>query len=165
MTGAIALAIVLVIAVAGISMAMESQQNTQSPGKRTPRTSPPPRTTRERLRERPWERKGTAAPPGSQPPKTEPNEPEIKGPELLRSGVAAEAKVISVVDERTIGPVTRSRLGLQIQPEEGSTFEVTVRVAFQTQEARARIKVGGSIPVRYDKDDRTRVVVDLPQDT
>jgi hypothetical protein len=164
MTGAIALAIVLVIAVAGISMAMESQQNTQSPGKRSPRTSPQPRPARERLRDRPWERKSGAAPPGPQPPPTESSEPEIKGPELLRSGVPAEAKVISVVDERTIGPVTRSRLGLQIQPQDGGPFEVTVRVAFQTQESRARIKVGGTIPVRYDKDERTRVVVDLPQE-
>jgi hypothetical protein len=164
MTGAIALAIVLVIAVAGISMAMESQQNAQSPAKRTPRTSPQSRPTRERLRDRPWERKGSAASTPPPPPTAETNEPEIKGPELLRSGVPAQARVVSVVDERTIGPVTRSRLGLQIQPEEGATFEVTVRVAFQTQESRARIKVGGTIPVRYDKDDRTRVVVDLPQE-
>jgi hypothetical protein len=163
MTGAIALAIVLVIAVAGISMAMESQQNTQTPGKR-PARPPQSRPARERLRDRPWERKGSAASTGAQPPKPETNEPEIKGPELLRSGVAAEAKVISVVDERTIGPVTRSRLGLQIQPDEGDPFEVTVRVAFQTQEARARIKVGGTVPVRYDKDDRNKVVVDLPQE-
>jgi hypothetical protein len=80
----------------------------------------------------------------------------------LRSGVPAEAKVVSVVDERTIGPVTRSRLTLQIQPEEGPAFEVTTRVAFPTPAARARLKVGGAVPVRYDKDDRTRIVVDLP---
>jgi hypothetical protein len=165
MTGAIALAIVLVIAVAGVSMAMESQQNTQSPGaRRTPRPSSPSRPARERLRDRPWERKPPAAPSSAQPTAPESNEPEIKGPELLRSGVATEAKVISVVDERTIGPVTRSRLGLQIQPEDGPAFEVTVRVAFQTQESRARVKVGGTLPVRYDKDERTRVVVDLPQE-
>jgi hypothetical protein len=80
----------------------------------------------------------------------------------MRSGIPAEAKVISVVDERTIGPVTRSRLTLQIQPEEGPPFEVTTRVAFPTPAARARVKVGGTVPVRYDKDDRTRIVVDLP---
>jgi hypothetical protein len=88
----------------------------------------------------------------------------LRGPELLRSGEPAEAKVVSVVDERTIGPVTRSRLTLQIDPGDSPAFEVTTRVAFPTPEARARIKVGGSIPVRYDKDDRTRIVVDLPAD-
>jgi hypothetical protein len=35
-------------------------------------------------------------------------------------------------------------------------------VAFPTPAARARVKVGGTVPVRYDKDDRTRIVVDLP---
>jgi hypothetical protein len=30
--------------------------------------------------------------------------------------------------------------------------------------ARSRVKVGGTIPVRYDKDERTRIVVDLPAD-
>jgi hypothetical protein len=80
----------------------------------------------------------------------------------LRSGVPAEAKVISVVDERTIGPVTRSRLSLEIDPGDGPPFEVTVRWAFQTPAARSRVKVGGTLPVRFDKDDHTRVVVDLP---
>jgi hypothetical protein len=80
----------------------------------------------------------------------------------LRSGLPTEAKVISVVDERTIGPVTRSRLNLEIDPGDGPAFEVTVRWAFQTPAARSRVKVGGTIPVRYDKDDHTRVVVDLP---
>jgi hypothetical protein len=88
----------------------------------------------------------------------------MKGPELLRTGVPAEAKVVSVVDERTIGPVTRSRLALKVEPADGPAFEVTLRVAFQTPEARARVKVGGTVPVRYDSDDRTRVVVDLPKD-
>jgi len=77
--------------------------------------------------------------------------------------VSSEAKVLSVVDERTTGPVTRSRLALEITPAEGAVFEVMVRVAFPTPEARARVKVGGTIPVRYDKDDRTKVVVDVPQ--
>jgi hypothetical protein len=74
------------------------------------------------------------------------------------------AKVVSVVDERTIGPVTRSRLTLQVQPDDGPAFEVTTRVAFPTPAARARVQVGGTIPVRYDKDDHTRIVVDLPTD-
>ncbi len=97
-------------------------------------------------------------------PSPEPTEQESRGPELLRTGVPAQARVISVVDERTIGPVTRSRLSLQVEPAEGSAFEVTLRVAFQTPDARARVKVGGTVPVRYDSDDRTRVVIDLPQD-
>lgn len=87
---------------------------------------------------------------------------ETKGPELFRTGLAAMAKVMSVVDERTIGPVTRSRLALEIEPQDGAPFEVTVRWAFPTPEARAKVKVGGTLPVRYDKDDHTRVVVDLP---
>jgi hypothetical protein len=41
---------------------------------------------------------------------------------------------------------------------------VTTRVAFPTPAARSRVKVGGTIPVRYDKEDRTRIVVDLPSD-
>lgn len=93
----------------------------------------------------------------------ESKEPEGKGPELFRTGVSAEAKVISVVDERTIGPVTKSRLALEITPPEGKPFEVTIRHTFPTSESRAKVKVGGTIPVRYDKDDRTKVVVDLPQ--
>ena len=97
-------------------------------------------------------------------PAPAPSEQESKGPELLRSGVPAQARVISVVDERTIGPVTRSRMSLQVEPAEGSAFEVTLRVAFQTPDARARVKVGGTVPVRYDRDDRSRVVIDLPQD-
>jgi hypothetical protein len=83
---------------------------------------------------------------------------------LLRSGVPAQAKVVSVVDERTIGPVTRSRLTLQVEPGDGPSFEVTTRVAFPTPEARARVKVGGTVAVRYDKDDPMRIVLDVPAD-
>jgi hypothetical protein len=91
-------------------------------------------------------------------------EPELKGPDLLRTGDSADAKVISVVDERTIGPVTRSRLTLRIEPAGVAPFEVTVRVAFQTPASRSQVKVGGTVPVRYDRDDHTRVVIELPQD-
>ena len=161
MTGAVALAIVLVIAVAGLSLAMQSQRAAQSAqGPRPPRPRgrrSPPRRTRERTAAQP-----TAAP--RPPPTPEPAEPELRGPELLRSGEPAEAKVISVVDERTIGPVTRSRLTLQIDPGDEPPFEVTTRVAFPTPAARARVKVGGTVPVRYDKDEPTRIVVDLPPD-
>jgi hypothetical protein len=159
MTGAVALAVVLVIAVAGLSLAMQSQraaQSTQSPRPpRPPRPPVPPRRARDRR----------TPPPTPAAVVPDPVEAEMqRGPDLLRSGEPAEAKVISVVDERTIGPVTRSRLTLQIDPGDGPAFEVTTRVAFATPAARARIKVGGTVPVRYDKDDRTRIVVDLPAD-
>jgi hypothetical protein len=163
-TGAVALAIVLVVAVVGISMAMESQRSANSarPAGRTSR--PPtqqPRRARDRLRERrSTEAEGTSAVP---PLAAEAKDPDLKGPELLRTGVTAEARVMSVVDERTLGPVTKSRLVLQIAPAEGGPFEVTIRHTFSTAEARGKVKVGGMIPVRYDKDDRTKVVVDLPQ--
>jgi hypothetical protein len=160
LTGAVALAVVLVIAVAGLSLAMQSQRTAQSPtAPRPPRQPRPPVTPR-----RPRDRRVAAPVPPEPPTPPETVEPEIRGPELLRSGVPAEAKVISVVDERTIGPVTRSRLTLQVEPGDGPSFEVTTRHAFPTPAARARVKVGGTVPVRYDKDDRTRIVVDLPAD-
>jgi hypothetical protein len=163
-TGAVALAIVLVVAVVGISMAMESQRSANSPrpARRTPRPpGPAPRRARDRLRER---RAPDADVVSQMPtPASEAKEPEAKGPELLRSGVAAEAKVLSVVDERTIGPVTKSRLALQILPTDGDSFEVTIRHTFSTSEARAKVRVGGTIQVRYDRDDRTKVVLDMPQ--
>jgi hypothetical protein len=160
MTGAVALAIVLVIAVAGLSLAMQSQRSAQAP--QTPRPPRPPRPPSPPRRSR--ERRAATPPPAETPPAPEPAEPEPRGPELLRSGEPAEAKVISVVDERTIGPVTRSRLTLEIDRENGSPIEVTTRVAFPTPAARARVKVGGTVPVRYDRDDPTRLVVDLPPD-
>ena len=76
----------------------------------------------------------------------------------------AHALVISVVDERTLGPVTRSRLTLRVEPLGGEAFEVTTRVAFPTPEERARVKVGATIPVRYDAGDHRRVVVEIDQD-
>ena len=155
---------VLVVAVIGVSMAMETQRSAQSPAGRAPRPAPPVPTRRPR--ERPTRPSAARPRPrhcDSGHPSPAPGDAESKGPELLRSGQAADAKVLSVVDERTIGPVTRSRLNLAISPEDGSTFEVTVRMAFPTPEARSLVKVGGTIPVRYDPDDRTRVVVDLPQ--
>lgn len=91
-------------------------------------------------------------------------EPEFKGPDLLRTGTSAQAKVVSVVDERTIGPVTRSRLVLTIEPQNGEPLEVTVRHAFPTPDSRASVKVGGTVPVRFDPDEPRRVVIDLPQE-
>jgi hypothetical protein len=158
LTGAIALAIVLVIVVAGMSLAMQSQRAAQGQGPARPARPPRPPSTPRRSRER-------KAPEAVPAPETVPasgDEPEVRGPELLRTGIPADAKVVSVVDERTIGPVTRSRLTLRIEPADGDPFEVTTRYAFPSPTARANIKVGGTVPVRYDKDDRTRIVVALP---
>jgi hypothetical protein len=169
MTAAIALAVVLVIAVAGASMAMESQKQGQPaaarrpPGPaRAPRVAAPERPRRP-LRNR---EKGKAPGYADAPPPPAPvaPEPEIKLPELLRTGIAARARVVSVVDERTIGPVTRSRLVLSVEPENGSPVEVTVRHAFQTPQSRSQVKVGATVAVRYDEDDPRRVVLDLPQE-
>lgn len=148
MTGAVALAIVLVIAVAGMSLAMQTQRPVQAP----PRPqNPTPRRPRER-------RAATPPPPPPPPPPADP-EPEWKGPELLRTGAQAEARVVSVVDERTLGSVTRSRLVLGLSVD-GEEWEVTVRHAFQTPARRSAVKVGGTVAVRYNPEDRTKVVLD-----
>ncbi len=155
MTAALALAVVLVIAVAGMSLAMQTQRPvTQAP--RPPRVPPVPRRNRDR-------RSNTPSVP-DRPPTEASSEPDPfpKGPELIRTGATADAKVISVVDERTLGPVTRSRLNLRVEPASGDSFEVTIRVAFSTPQQRAGVRVGGTVPVRYDADDRSRVMLDLP---
>jgi hypothetical protein len=156
MTAAVALAVVLVIAVAGLSLAMQTQRpGGPQPGPRTRPTPPGARRSRERR----------AQPEAATPPPPPPTpEPEQRGPELLRTGARAEARVISVVDERTVGPVTRSRLTLEIEPEGGDRFQVTTRTAFPSPAARASVKVGGTVPVRYDPNDHARVVLDLPKD-
>lgn len=64
-----------------------------------------------------------------------------------------------MVDERTTGTVVRSRLNLRVEPADGDPFEVQVRHAFPTLTARAAVKVGGSVAVRYDPDDHARVVM------
>ena len=175
MTAAIALAVVLVIAVAGASMAMESQKTGQTPTRRPPRPARPdtgprpgPGAEQERTR-RPLRSRGRPTPvdptaaDGPPPPPSPETEPEPKGPEILRTGRSAQAKVVSVVDERTIGPVTRSRLVLRIEEEGTDPLEVTVRHAFATPESRGSVKVGGTVPVRYDPAEPRRVVIDLPQ--
>lgn len=170
MTAAIALAIVLVIAVAGASMAMESQRSAQATVRRAPRPAPPraEETPRPRRPLRPRERKRTVDPTSADappPPRPAPApEPEVKGPDLLRTGVSSQARVVSVVDERTIGPVTRSRLVLRIEPEGGQPIEVTVRHAFPTPDSRASVKVGATVPVRYDREEPRRVVIDMPHE-
>jgi hypothetical protein len=90
--------------------------------------------------------------------------PASKGPELLRTGVPAEAKVVNVVDERVVGPVTRSRLTLRIEPQSGDPFEVDIRHAFPSLELRAKVRIGGTIAVHYDKDKPKKVVIDPSTD-
>jgi hypothetical protein len=134
------------------------------PGTAPPPTSKPPRRpARERSERR--DRQASTPPP---PPVSESPQPVEQDPQfgdLRPLNTQAHALVMSVVDERTLGPVTRSRLTLRVQPPEGEPFEVTTRVAFQTPEERARVKVGGTIPVRYDSYDHRRVVVDTEQET
>jgi hypothetical protein len=157
MTAAVALAVVLVIAVAGMSLAMQTQRPLpgQAGAPQPPRPVPTPRRPRER-------RTAPPPPPAPDPIESILKEPESKGPELLRTGTPARAKVLSVVDERTVGPVTRSRLNLSIDDDAGKAFEITVRFAFPTPAARSQVRVGGTIPVRYDPADHARVVLDLP---
>lgn len=173
MTAAIALAIVLAIVVAGASMALESQRAAGQPARprparpaaRPPRTGPAP-TERSRRTLRPTRERTPAesSVPDYPPPSVPAEPPESRGPELLRSGKAGQAKVVSVVDERIIGPVTRSRLVLRIQPEGAEPIEVTVRHAFPTPQSRGQVAVGADVPVRYDPSDPHRVVIDLPRE-
>src|SRR5271156_2456782 len=122
-----------------------------SPPGRAPRR--PTRDRAERSRERP------PAPPPAAPARgpQQQAEPDIPVGDLKPLNTQAQALVMSVVDERTLGPVTRSR------PTDGEPFEVTTRVAFPPPEERARIKVGKTIGVRYDSEDHRRVVVDPEQ--
>jgi hypothetical protein len=160
MAAAIALAVVLVIAVAGMSLAMQAQRPLQPNRTRATRVARPPMPGRaRRTRERP-----TSAPAPPPPAPVPLPAMETKGPELLRSGVPTRAKVVSVVDERVVGPVTRSRLTLEIRPDGGDAFEVTIRHAFPTPDIRAKVRVGGTIGVRYDKDEHRKVVIDPEAD-
>lgn len=157
MTAAIALAVVLVIGVAGVSLAMQSSHATTPTS--TPRAARPPRSPAAGVR-KVRDRRAASPPPAPSPPPPQQPKPEAKPPELLRNGVAADAKVINVVDERTLGPVTRSRLTLRIQPEGEDGFEVTVRHAFPSAESRAKVRIGGTVAVRYDPEEHRKVVLD-----
>ena len=173
-----ALAIMLVVVVGVLSLAVNAQGPFQGTGAsgtqprparaghpgstassgRAPRRPARDRSERNRDRQQ-----------GSQPtvPAAEPQKPsDAEQPfgDLRPLNTQGQALVISVVDERTLGPVTRSKLTLRVQPKEGDAFEVTTRVAFPTPEDRARVKVGGTIPVRYDANDHRRVVVDTDQE-
>lgn len=155
MAAAIALAVVLIVAVAGMSLAMQSQHPTGTPtGLRPPRVPRPSPSPARRVRER----RPPPAPDPAPPPVLKEESPKV--PELLRTGVPAKARVVNVVDERVVGPVTRSRLTLQIEPEGGEPFEVSIRHAFPTPAARAALRVGGTVAVRYDDRDHHRVLLD-----
>jgi hypothetical protein len=157
-TAAIALAVVLVIVVAGASMAMENQRSATTPSSRPPSQPRPSQARTRPAKGGPRGRKPAPAEEAAPPPA----EPEVKPTEILPSFAHARARVLSVVDERTIGPVTRSRLSVRVEPEGAEPFEATVRVAFQTPQSRAAVKVGGTLDVRFDPDDHSRVVVELP---
>jgi hypothetical protein len=180
MGAALALAIMLVVVVGVLSLAVNAQGPFQGsgpvgaasrPGRanhpgaggpvgggpvRAPRR--PPRERTERGRDRP------ASTPSPQPTEADHHADDLLAGDLKRLHGEAHALVISVVDERTLGPVTRSRLTLRVEPVGGEAFEVMTRVAFPTPEHRARVKVGASIPVRFDPDDHRRVVVDMDRE-
>jgi hypothetical protein len=172
----LALAIMLVVVVGVLSLAVNAQGPFQGTGAgSSPRPTrahpgstspPPPKAPRRPARERSERRDRQPAPPQAQPvsePQPVTDQDQSFG-DLRPLNTQAQALVMSVVDERTLGPVTRSRLTLRVQPTEGEPFEVTTRVAFPTPEERARVKVGGTIPVRYDSYDHRRVVVDKDQE-
>jgi hypothetical protein len=170
----------LVVVVGVLSLAVNAQGPFQGTGTaggqpRPARTghpgspaSSPAKAPRRPPRDRSERRDRQAGPP--QPPPAgaaeaqPPSEQDPSFGDLRPLNSQAQALVMSVVDERTLGPVTRSRLTLRVQPAEGEPFEVTTRVAFPTPEERARVKVGGTIPVRYDSYDHRRVVVDTDQE-
>lgn len=182
MGAALALSIMLVVVVGILSLAVNAQGPLQGgaplggtsrpsrashpgagqgpgPGsERTPRR--PPRERSERARER--QPAPPVAPAAKDPEPSSEADPPFGDLKPLNS--QAQALVISVVDERTLGPVTRSRLTLRVEPPGADAFEVTTRVAFPTPEDRARIKVGATIPVRYDAGDHRRVVVDMDKE-
>ncbi|HTW10053.1 MAG TPA: hypothetical protein VME46_21300 [Acidimicrobiales bacterium] len=186
MGAALALAIMLVVVVGILSLAVNAQGPFQGnapagagsqrptrparsghpggaaapPVERPPRRAPRERSERIRDRDKP-----PAPASSSSPPADRPIEAEVPVGDLKPLNAEGQATVISVVDERTLGPVTRSRLTLRIEPTDGDPFEVTTRVAFPTPEERARVKVGSTIPVRYDPNDHRRVVVEMDKDT
>jgi len=171
----LALAITLVVVVVVLSLAVNAQGPFQGAGMGGhprpvradhpgPTPTPPPapprpprRPPRERS-ERSRERSAGVSPTPAAHEHVADADQAIGDVKPLNS--RAQALVISVIDERTLGPVTRSRLTLRIEPTGAEAFEVTTRVAFPTPEDRARVKVGESIAVRYDSEDHRRVVVD-----
>ena len=131
------------------------------PGSAASQSKPPRRPPRERTERRDRQAAAAQPPPSSDP--LPPSEQDQSFGDLKPLNTQAHALVMSVVDERIIGPVTKSKLTLRVQPSEGEPFEVTARVSFPTPEERARVKVGGTLPIRYDSFDHRRVVVDTDQ--
>lgn len=184
MSAALALAILLVVVVGVLSLAVNAQGpvagGKTGPGATRPQTSghpgstsSAPRTARRPARdrgerqergERKGERQAGASTPGGGGGSSPLDDPTLFA-DVKPLNSQAQALVISVVDERTLGPVTRSRLTLRVEPSAGEPFEVTTRVAFPTPEERAKVKVGAMIPVRYDSDDHRRVVVETEGET
>lgn len=186
MGAALALAIMLVVVVGILSLAVNAQGPFQGgapaggapsrparPGRSShpgaaPTASPsperPPRRAPRERNERSRDRQSGApvTPPVKEPERAADFDPP--GADVKPLNSQAQAFVVSVVDERTLGPVTRSRLTLRVEPPEADSFEVTTRVAFPTPAHRARIKVGATIPVRYDANDHRRVVVDMDKE-
>jgi hypothetical protein len=173
----LALAITLVVVVVVLSLAVNAQGPFQGtamgghprtarvdhPGSAPPPPPVPPRAPRRPPRERGErgrERSGGVAPASGGREPEHPADADAAFGDLKPLNSRAQALVMSVIDERTLGPVTRSRLTLRVEPKGAAAFEVTTRVAFPTLEDRARVKVGETIPVRYDPEDHRRVVVD-----
>lgn len=65
-----------------------------------------------------------------------------------------------MIDERTLGSITHSRLSLEVKPEGQQSFEVQLRMTFPNPEARSEVRVGSTVPVRFDPDNHRRVVLD-----
>lgn len=175
-----ALAIMLVVVVGVLSLAVNAQGPFQGSGSsggqprpaRAPHpgsaasspTKAPRRPARDRGERRDRQQGAAQSQPAADGEPQPSTEQDQSFGDLRPLNTQAQALVMSVVDERTLGPVTRSKLTLRVQPSEGEPFEVTTRVAFPTPEERARVKVGGTIPVRYDSYDHRRVVVDTDQE-
>jgi len=139
--------------VAGMSLAMQTQRPAPGQASRPPRPTP---ITPRRVRER----RPAPPPPPPVTPAVAATEPTPKVPELLRSGVPGDARVVTIVDERVVGPVTRSRLTLRIDPAGEDGFEVTIRHAFPTPDARQAVQPGRTVAVRYDREDHHKVILD-----
>lgn len=165
MAAALALAVALVVVVALLSLAVNSQgqfaggERGTSVGTEGP-SKPSPRALRRPQRERGERPKRERRPSAPEVPSEPAPGPEQVFGDLRPLNRQAPAVVLSIVDERTVGPVTRCRLTLRVQPSEGEAFEVTTRVAFPTPEERAKVKVGVTLPVRYDSEDHRRVAVE-----
>jgi hypothetical protein len=75
--------------------------------------------------------------------------------------IAAQATVLRVGET---GGASRTRVGLalrlEVHPAEGDPFDVDLEHSARHLEL-ARLKVGETIPVRYDPQDRSRVMVAL----